>query len=63
MHEWSHEILSRLAALNLSPVREAEIIEEVAQHLEDRYQELVAAGAKVAWPSCVAVRLGVGIPG
>jgi putative ABC transport system permease protein len=46
MHEWSHEILSRLAGLNLSPVREAEIVEEVAQHLEDRYQELVAAGTR-----------------
>jgi len=63
MHEWSHEILSRLAGLNLSPVREAEIIEEVAQHLEDRYQELVAGGAKVTWPSYVAADLGVGIPG
>src|SRR5208337_4772200 len=45
MHEWSHEILKRLASLNLPPAREAEIVEEVAQHLEDRYQELVAGGA------------------
>jgi predicted permease len=31
--------------LKLAPAREAEIVEEVAQHLEDRYQELVAGGA------------------
>jgi predicted permease len=31
--------------LNLPPAPEAEIAEEVAQHLEDRYQELVAGGA------------------
>src|SRR5208337_3194653 len=47
MHTWNQEIRKRLAGLNLSPAREAEIIEEVAQHLEDRYQELVAAGATV----------------
>jgi len=45
MHEWSQEILKRLASLNLPPAREAEIVEEVAQHLEDRYRELVAGGA------------------
>jgi predicted permease len=45
MRDWSREILRRLASLNLPPAREAEIIEEVAQHLEDRYQELVAGGA------------------
>ena len=45
MHEWSQEILKRLAGLNLPPAREAEIVEEVAQHLEDRYQELVTGGA------------------
>ena len=45
MHEWSQEIQKRLKNLNLPPAREAEIVEEVAQHLEDRYQELVAGGA------------------
>ena len=34
--------------LKLPPAREAEIVEEVAQHLEDRYQELVAGGATEA---------------
>jgi hypothetical protein len=28
-----------------APAREAEIVEELVQHLEDRYQELLAAGA------------------
>jgi putative ABC transport system permease protein len=44
MPEWKPEILRRLAPLKLSPTREAEIAEEVAQHLEDRYQELLALG-------------------
>ena len=42
MPEWTPEILRRLAGLKLSPVREAEIAEEIEQHLEDRYQELLA---------------------
>ena len=44
MPTWDHEILKRLAELNLTPAREAEIIEELSQHLEDRYQELLARG-------------------
>jgi putative ABC transport system permease protein len=44
MREWNKEILKRLASLNLAPAREAEIVEEVAQHLEDRYRELIAGG-------------------
>jgi predicted permease len=44
MQEWSQEILKRLVSLNLPPAREAEIVEEVAQHLEDRFQELVTGG-------------------
>jgi predicted permease len=45
MPDWGREVLTRLASLNLPPAREAEIVEEVAQHLEDRYQELVGGGA------------------
>ena len=44
MHEWNDEIFKRLAALKLPPAREAAIVEELSQHLEDRYQELVAGG-------------------
>jgi predicted permease len=44
MPEWKPEILRRLAPLKLSPAREAEIAEEIAQHLEDRYNELLVTG-------------------
>ena len=36
MPEWKPEILRRLAPLKLSPAREGEIAEEIAQHLDDR---------------------------
>jgi hypothetical protein len=45
MPDWKEEITRRLRSLSLSPPREAEIVEEVAQHLEDRYQELVVGGS------------------
>jgi predicted permease len=35
----------RLSSLRLSPAREAEIVEELSQHLDDRYRELIAGGA------------------
>src|SRR5882762_5884753 len=44
MPEWKPEVLRRLAPLKLSPTRETEIAEEIAQHLEDRYQELLVTG-------------------
>jgi putative ABC transport system permease protein len=34
-----------MARLKLSPARESEIVEELAQHLDDRYQGLLAGGA------------------
>jgi hypothetical protein len=39
MPEWKEEIRDLLAGLKLAPTREAEIVEELAQHLEDRYEE------------------------
>jgi predicted permease len=45
MPEWKQEIRQRLASLKLEPMREAEIIEELAQHMNDRYAELRASGA------------------
>src|SRR5262245_37501616 len=45
MPEWKDEIKDRLANLNFEPAREAEIIEELSQHLNDRYAELRASGA------------------
>jgi hypothetical protein len=43
--DWQVEIKKRLAGLDLSPVREAEIVEELAQHLEDRFDALLSEGA------------------
>jgi putative ABC transport system permease protein len=45
MPEWRDEIQRRLAGLELAPAREAEIIEEMSQHLDDHYAELRAGGA------------------
>ncbi|MFP5261897.1 MAG: ADOP family duplicated permease [Blastocatellia bacterium] len=45
MREWKQHIRGRLARLKLEPSREAEIVEELAQHLEDRYEEARLAGA------------------
>jgi len=43
--DWKDEIRRRLAELKLEPTREAEIVEELSQHLDDRYKELLAGGA------------------
>src|ERR1700739_1319206 len=56
MPEWKPEILCRLAPLKLAPTREAEIVDELSQHLEDRYQELVASGQ----PEDAAFRASLG---
>ena len=44
MPDFKPHIRPRLASLRLSPSREAEIAEELAQHLDDRWRELVARG-------------------
>ena len=44
MPDWTDELRLRLATLRLSPTRETEIVEELAQHLDQRYEELRAAG-------------------
>jgi hypothetical protein len=43
--EWKGEIKRRLVRLTLAPAREAAIVEELAQHLEDHYMESLARGA------------------
>ena len=45
MTEWKQEIRERLTPLKLEPAREAEIVEELAQHLEDRYAEMLSGWA------------------
>jgi putative ABC transport system permease protein len=45
MPDWKEEITKRFSSLKLDSTREVEIIQELAQHLEDRYHELVSGGA------------------
>ena len=45
MPDWAREIRTRLSSLRLSPGRESEIVEELSQHLDDRWRELIAGGA------------------
>src|SRR5438874_10505927 len=45
MPDFTVEIRARLAELQLSPVREAEIVEELSQHLEQEYERAVSGGA------------------
>ena len=45
MPDWSNEIRERLAGLKVDPAREQSIVEEIAQHLDDRYAELLAQGS------------------
>jgi putative ABC transport system permease protein len=45
MPDWKHELGRRLTGLHLPASREAEILDEVAQHLDDRYAELRRGGA------------------
>src|SRR5438552_2028357 len=45
MPDWKAEVKARLAGLSLSPARELEIIEEISQHLQDRYEQELIRGA------------------
>ena len=45
MPEWTSHLRPRLALLHLRPEREAEIIEELSRHLDQRYEELRDGGA------------------
>jgi predicted permease len=45
MPDWKREIRRRLAGVKLEPAREAAIIEELAQYLEDCYAEWLAGAA------------------
>ena len=44
MPDWTRHVRPRLSGLRLSPTREAEIVEELSQHLGDRWRELIASG-------------------
>jgi macrolide transport system ATP-binding/permease protein len=44
MPDWKPEIRAQLSGLKLEAARELEIIEEVSQHLDDRYEECLSRG-------------------
>ena len=43
--DWRAEMATRLTSLHLTPEEEADLADELAQHLEDRYRELRVRGA------------------
>src|SRR5439155_186752 len=45
MPDFKVEIRAQLAELRLPPVREAEIVEELSQHLAEQYEEAMTRGA------------------
>ena len=45
MHNWRKEIQPFLEKLKLDPARELEIVEELSQHLNDKYDELQKSGS------------------
>lgn len=45
MPEWNNEVRRQLKGLHLPPAREEEIIEELSDHLENLYEEILAEGA------------------
>ncbi len=55
MPDWKHIIREKLAGLRLDPRREAEIIEELAQHLDQRYAEARDGGATVEAAQALAL--------
>ncbi len=44
MSDWKTIVEERLAGLKLDTPQEADIVDELAQHIEDRYEELRAEG-------------------
>jgi putative ABC transport system permease protein len=44
MPDWRPGIRAQLSTLSIAPEREAEIVDELCQHLDDRWRELVAGG-------------------
>lgn len=53
---WRGELRLRLAPLRLAPAREAEIVDELADHLDDHWRDLVVSGV----PEDEATRLTLG---
>ncbi len=44
MPDWKSEVEKRLLALRIRPAASPEVVQELVEHLEDRYAELLAGG-------------------
>ena len=53
--DWSGALKERLTGLNVRPEREAEIIDELSQHLDDQVRELAAGGAGLQTARTIAL--------
>ena len=54
MPDWTREIRAAIARLEMDPAREASLVEELSQHLTDRYDELRGNGVDDAEASAAA---------
>jgi putative ABC transport system permease protein len=45
MENWTHALRDRMSRVSIPPERQREIVDELSQHLQDRYTELRAEGA------------------
>ena len=50
MHDWKVEIRARLNRSPLDGSSEAELVEELAQHAEERYRDLSGRGQAMTTP-------------
>ena len=55
MPDWKGIVRHHLAALKLEGSKESEVFDELAQHLEDRYQELLQSGVSAAEAERIAI--------
>jgi predicted permease len=54
--DWKPEIQTRLAPLGIRPTREAEIVDEIALHLEERFDRLITSGVSVEEATATTLR-------
>ena len=55
MPDWKPLLRARLAGLKLAPAREAEIVEELSSHLDERYRELLQSGVNAGRSRALAL--------
>jgi hypothetical protein len=59
MPDWRSEIRRRLAPFGLRPTREIDIVEEIGQHLDERYARSRARGASEEEAVAILATLGL----